>query len=160
MCNLCHTCPKLLQNAAAERLDALGSLPDADGGTLGRLAGAIGTSLLNMLAGAVKRSQQLYGQVVSCLLLPQLCVLPGGAAHPLAALHVSMDAPLRRFVRGLLQQGLRGSPRLMLALALQLAAYLASCPVLVSWYADELRQLLLFGTTSHNTMLDATALVC
>jgi hypothetical protein len=99
-------------------------------------------------AGSKKRPQIMYSLAVNALLVPQLCVFDQQQQHHLAPLHEGTKAPLRCFIRGLLQQGQKGSPRLMLALGLQLGCYLAACPQLLVWYADELRQLLLFGVTT------------
>jgi hypothetical protein len=90
----------------------------------------------------------MYSLAVNALLVPQLCVFDQQQQQHLAPLHEGTKAPLRCFIRGLLQQGQKGSPRLMLALGLQLGCYLACCPQLLVWYADELRQLLLFGVTT------------
>ncbi|KAF8072749.1 TARBP1 [Scenedesmus sp. PABB004] len=130
-----------LQAAAAERLDAAGALPSAEGAPLSRLAGGLSRGLLDMLLGAKKRPEALYSAALGALLLPGLCAFDPSAAPGLAALHAGDGAPLRGFVRGLLDIGAKGSPRLMLVLALHLSALLPAAPALLGWYAPELRRL-------------------
>jgi len=52
---------------------------------------------------------------------------------------------VRRFIQGVLQQGSKGSPRLMVVVALRLATYSTLNPWLLKCYAEELRQLVMFG---------------
>ncbi|WIA08744.1 hypothetical protein OEZ85_008167 [Tetradesmus obliquus] len=140
-----------LQAAAVQELVSAGSLPDSAAGSsclLVPLAGAMANGLLDLMKGSKKRPQLMYSLAVNALLVPQLCVFDQQQQQQLAPLHEGAKAPLRSFIRGLLQQGQKGSPRLMLALGLQLGCYVACCPQLLVWYADELRQLLLFGVTT------------
>ena len=52
--------------------------------------------------------------------------------------------------------GQRGSPRLMLLLALQLATHLPSNPWLLTCYAPELRELVMFGVPGPAAGADST----
>ncbi|KAF6260973.1 hypothetical protein COO60DRAFT_830876 [Scenedesmus sp. NREL 46B-D3] len=140
-----------LQAAAVQELMSSSTLPDSAADSaclLVPLAGVMSSSLLDLMRGSKKRPQLMYSLAVNALLLPQLCVVDQHQQQQLAPLHEGTQAPLRCFIRGLLQQGQKGSPRLMLALGLQLGCYVACCPQLLVWYADELRQLLLFGVTT------------
>jgi len=106
----------------------------------------LSNSLLGVLRNSKKRSQLMYTATINTLLLPQLCVFDPEQQQQVAALHTgSMEAAVRRFIQGVLQQGSKGSPRLMLVLATQLAAHITANPWLLTCYGDELRQLVMFG---------------
>lgn len=101
------------------------------------------------LTGSKKKPQLLYSLAVNAVMLPQLCIIDPHQQPHLAALHCGPSAPLKHFTQGLVQLGQKGSPRLMVVLGLQLGTYVSCCPHLLSWYGDELRQLVLFGVPGH-----------
>eukprot|EP00775_Hariotina_reticulata_P006297 gene6297-6532_t len=113
--------------------------------TLASIAAALSNSLLGVICTSKKRSLLMYTATISTFLLPELCVFDAKSQPDLAVLHERSSGPVRRFIQGALQQGSKGSPRLMLVLALQLATYSTLNPWLLSCYAEELRQLVMFG---------------
>jgi hypothetical protein len=126
------------------------------------LAASLGRNLLQVLQGTKKRPLVLCGTLVNTLMLPEL-MLCDPQQHPTCvSLHAGPEAPLRRFVAGLLQQGPRaskGSPALHVVVALRLGACIPSAPQLLGWYADELRHLLLFGGTMEAGLETKVSLV-
>lgn len=152
--------PSVFSTAVASQVDvyqslqAAGVLVNTSSGSsraqpLVSLARALGNGLLDVLRSSKKRPQIMYSLTINTLLLPQLCMFDHQASPSLSFLHEGPHAPLRRFIQGLLAQGCKGSPRLMLALGLQLGAYLAGNAQLLVWYAAELRQLLMFGVAAQ-----------
>lgn len=109
------------------------------------LSAALGHSMLGVLHGTRKRPLLLCGSLVHTLLLPELMLFDPEQQPLLVALHAGPDAPLRRFVSGLLQHGAKGSPVLYLVVALRLGACIPDAPQLLGWYHEELKQLLLFA---------------
>lgn len=142
---------RIHQVSAQQFLEAAGVLfsKNDDSSPLCNLASALGNSLLGVLQSSKKRPQLMYSLVINTLLLPELCVFNAAVPPELAALHAAPDAPLRRFIQGLIQQGSKGSPRLMLALGLLLGSYVSESPQLLVWYAAELRQLWMFGVAAQ-----------
>jgi hypothetical protein len=145
-----------LQAAALQALSDAGlDAPSASGdptpaGPLVPLAASLGRSLLQVLQGTKKRPLVLCGTLINTLMLPELMLFDPQQYPTFVSLHDGHEAPLRRFVAGLLQQGPRaskGSPTLHVIVALRLGACVPSAPQLLEWYADELRHLLLFGGT-------------
>lgn len=152
----------VLQEAAVQALQDAGVVCSSSydsSSALAALAGILSNSLLDVLRSCKKRPLLLYVATVNALALPQLFVFEPRAQPQLLRLHQGAGAPLRRFVQGLLQQGCKGSPRLLVVLALQLAAFLTaegagSVPVLLGLYGDELRTLVLFGVAGGNVSSD------
>lgn len=152
----------MLQVSVHQSLAAAGLLfsPDSSSSStpLGHLAAVLANGLLDLLRTSKKRPQIMYSLIINTLLIPQLlCPAKPQTAtsvikrnthltqEDLAVLHESTNAPLRRFIQGLLAQGCKGSPRLMLALGLQLGAAVSVNPQVAVWYCDELRQIVMFG---------------
>jgi hypothetical protein len=145
-----------LQVAALQALSDAGlDAPSTTGnstpaGSLVPLAASLGRSLLQVLQGTKKRPLVLCGTLINTLMLPELMLFDTQQHPAFVSLHAGPEAPLRRFVAGLLQQGPRaskGSPALHVVVALRFGACIPSAPQLLGWYADELRHLLLFGGT-------------
>jgi hypothetical protein len=143
----------VVQAEALQALEAAGLTASYSTGDsnkpLAALASSLTSSFLQLMHTNRRQSKRplvLCGALVNTVMLPELMVFNPQQQPQLVALHAGPDAPLRRFVGGLLQPGAKGSPTLYLAVALRLAACIPAAPHLLEWYAAELQQLLLFGT--------------
>lgn len=149
------SCLSVVQAAVLAALEAEGlaqvppdtSRSEASSVPLASCAASLAHSLLQVLHGNKKRPFLLCGCLVNTLLLPELMLFDPRQQPQLVALHAGPDAPLRRFVGGVLQQGASGSPTAHLVVALRLAACVPAAPHLLGWYHEELQALLLFGTS-------------
>jgi hypothetical protein len=144
----------VVQTAALQALEAAGLNASCSSGAdstepLAALATSLTSNFLQLMHASRRQSKRplvLCGALINTVMLPELMVFDPQQQPQLVALHAGPDAPLRRFVGGLLQPGAKGSPTLYLAVALRLAACVPAAPYLLEWYAAELQQLLLFGT--------------
>lgn len=109
------------------------------------LAASLSHSLLQALHGSKKRPMLQCGALVNTLMLPELMVCDTQQQPHLLPLHSGPEAPFRRFIGSLLQEGGLGSRTLHLVVALRLASCIPDAPQLLCWYAAELKQLLLWS---------------